>query len=127
MQYAFESLRWKDPSKENKLLFKTQRNECVLLRRKRIKTFKMLQRKVTNKSFRKFVRPFLTNKNCHTQNDIILIDDGKVIVDEHELVETFNDHYVNIVGKFSEEKPRNYVSDTNLLDDVLLTNSATLQ
>ena len=39
-----------------------------------------------------------------------------VIVEEHDLVETFN-HYINIVEKCSREKPRNFVSDTDLLYD----------
>ena len=58
-------------------------------------TFKMLLRKVL--SFWSLVKPFLTNKSFHTQNDIMLIDNGKVIVEENDLVETFNDHYINII------------------------------
>ena len=105
--YKRSSLRntfWKDPSKENELLFKTQRNKCVSLRRKCIKSyFQDVTKKglVTNKSFWNFVKPFLTNKSCHTQNDIMLIDNGKVIVEERDLAETFNDHYINIVEKSS--------------------------
>ena len=75
-------------------MFKTQTDKCVSLRRKRIKTFfqNVTQKCLdTNKSFSKFVRPFLTRKNCHTQNDIMLTDNGKVFVEEHDLVETFND------------------------------------
>ena len=41
----------------------------------------------------------------------MLNNDGKVTVEEHDLVETFNDHYINIVEKYSEEKPRNFVPD----------------
>ena len=44
---------------------------------------------VTSKSFWRFVRSFLTNKNCHPQNNITLNDNGKL-------------------EKSSEEKPRNY-------------------
>ena len=95
---------WKNPSKENELLFKTQRSKCVSLRRKCIKSyFRDVTKKglFTNKSFWNFVKPFLTNKSCHTQNDIMLIDNGKVIVEERDLAETFNDHYINIVEKSS--------------------------
>ena len=35
----------------------------------------------------------------------MLIDNGKVIVDESDLVETFNDHFINIVEKSSRQKP----------------------
>ena len=59
---------------------------------------------VTNKSFWKFVKRFLITKSCHTQNDMMLTDNGKVIVDESDLVEAFNDHYINIVEKLTEQK-----------------------
>ena len=36
---------------------------------------------------------------------------------EHDLEETFNDHCIHKVEKSSREKPHNYVSDANLLDD----------
>ena len=68
-------------------------------------TFKMLLRKVlSQQSFWNFVKSFLTNKSCYTQNDIMLIDTGgKVIVIGSDLVETFNDHYINIVEKFGRQ------------------------
>ena len=47
----------------------------------------------------------------------MLIDNGNVIVEESNLVETFNDHYVNIVEKSSRQKPCNIVLDTNSLED----------
>lgn len=59
---------------------------------------------VTNKLLWKFVWPFLTNKNWHTQIDIMLTDNGDVIAEEHGLVETFNDYYENIVEKLLEKK-----------------------
>ena len=52
----------------------------------------------------------------------MLIDNGKVIVEESNLVEKLNDHNINIVEKSSGQKPCNFVSDTNSLeDDVSLT------
>ena len=35
----------------------------------------------------------------------MLIDSGKVIFEESDLVETFNNHYINIVEKSSRQKP----------------------
>ena len=110
---------------ENELLFKTQRNECVSLWRKcDISYFQDVTKKglVINKSFWGFVKPFLTSKSCHTQNDIMLIDNGKVIVEENDLVEKFNDHYINIVEKSSGQKLCNFVSDTNSLEDDVVIN-----
>ena len=47
---------------------------------------------------------------------MMLIDNGKVIVEESDLVEKFNDHYINIVEKSSGQKPCNFVSDTNSME-----------
>lgn len=44
----------------------------------------------------------------------MLIDNSKVIV-ERDLVDAFNDLYINIVEKSSGEKPRKNVLGTNLL------------
>ena len=69
-----------------------------------------------------FFKPILTNKSCHTQNDIMLIDNGKVIIEESDLVEKFSDHYINIVEKSSGQKPCNFISDTNSLEDDVVIN-----
>ena len=57
-------------------------------------SFKMLPRKALLQKSRSgnSLDPFLTNKNCHTQNDTMLIDNIRAIVEEHDLVETFNNH-----------------------------------
>ena len=92
--------------KKTNFCLRLKRNEWISLRRECIKSyFQNVTKKglVTNKSFWNFIKPFLTNKSCHTQNDIILIDNGKVIVEESDLVETFNNHYINIVEKSSEQ------------------------
>ena len=106
-------------------MFKTQRNKCVSLRKKCIKSyFQDVTKKglITNKSFWSFVKPFLTNKSCHIQIDIMLIGHGKVIVEESELIEKFNDLWINIVEKSWGQKPCNFVSDTNSLEDDVVIN-----
>ena len=116
---------WKGPSKENEFLFKTQRKKCVSLQRKCIKSyFQDVTKKglFTNKSFWSFVKPFLTNKSCHTQNDIMLIDNGKVIVEESDLVEKIDDHYINIVEKSSGQKNCKFASEINSLEDNVVIN-----
>ena len=47
---------------------------------------------ITNKSFWKFIKPFLKNKSCHVQNDIMLIQNDEIITKEKDLTETFNKH-----------------------------------
>ena len=46
----------------------------------------------------------------------------KVFVEESDIVATFNDHYINIVEKSSGQKPCNFVSDTNSLEDDVVIN-----
>ena len=69
---------------------------------------------VTNKSFWKFIKPFLKNKSCHAQNDILLIQNNEIITEEKDLAETFNKHYINIVKKPSRIKPVNVAIIHNL-------------
>ena len=47
----------------------------------------------------------------------MLINNGKVIIEESDLVKTFNDHHINIVEKLSGQKPCNFVLETNSLED----------
>ena len=61
-------------------------------------------------------------KSCYTQNDIMLIDNGEVIVEESVLVEKFNDRYINIMEKYFGQKPHNFVFDTNSLEDDVVIN-----
>ena len=68
---------------------------------------------VTNRSFWNFVKPFMTKKSCNAQNDIMLTDSGKVIVEESDLVETFNNHYINIVEKSSRQKPFDFILESS--------------
>ena len=88
--------------KKNKMACKKQRNLCVSLRRKCMKNYlKKLTEKdlTTNKSFWKFMRPFLTNKGFIGNNDITLIHKNKIISDEKQLTKLFNSYYINIVEK----------------------------
>ena len=56
---------------------------------------------VTNKSFWKFIKPFLKSKCCYEQNNIMLIQNDQIITEEKDLVETFTLHYIDIVEKSS--------------------------
>ena len=75
-------------------MFKTKRNKCDSLWGKRIITFiqDVTKKAATSKSFWKFVRLFLTHRNCQKQNDIVLIDNDKVIdeVLSHSLADAIN-------------------------------------
>ena len=111
---------WKNPTSENELRYKQQRNKCVSLRKKSMKLYlnkSAADGIVTNKSFWKFIKPFLKNKSCHAQNDIMLIQNDEIITEEKDLVEIFNKHYINIVEKSSGIKPVNVAMMHNICDN----------
>ena len=72
---------------------------------------------ITNKSFWKFIEPFLKNKNCHAQNNITLIQNDEIITEEKDLLETFNKHYINIVERSSGIKPVDVAMMHNICDN----------
>ena len=101
-----------NPSRENVLAYKKERNTCVLLRRKSLKKhLKSITDKgiSNNKSFWKFIESFLTNKGFIVSNDITLVENDGVATDEKTLPGTFNKHYINIVEK-SSGKPHKNIS-----------------
>ena len=53
-----------------------------------------------------FIKLFLTNKGFLENKDVTLTEGNKVITSEGEIAKTFNEHYVNIVEKGSEIKPK---------------------
>ena len=109
----------KHPSKENEIALKKQRNRCVALRKKGIKNH---IKKVTsdglmsNKAFWDLVKPFLSNKGGLTGTEISLVNGGRIVTDDHELCEMFNDYYINIVENISGKKPCS-IDEANSIDD----------
>jgi len=60
---------------------------------------------MTNKKFWKTMKPLMTNKGVLSSNAIIIEENNKLVSDEKELVEIFNDHYINIVENTLGKKP----------------------
>ncbi len=110
----------KHPSKENEIKFKKQRNKCVSLRKKAIRNhFKNATSNgiVSNQDFWKLVNPYLSNKGGLHGNDITLVKGDKIITNDKELAEVFNDHYIYIVEKSSGKKPSSIAEIFTCLDD----------
>ena len=75
----------KNPSEVNEKLYKRQRNKCVSIRKKSMKQyFSNITSKgtVTNREFWKTMKPFLTNKGCLDNSDIMLRGDNEMITDK---------------------------------------------
>ena len=51
------------------------------------------------------MKPFLTNKGCLDNSDIMLRGDNEMITDDKRLANLFNEHYINIVERSSGLKP----------------------
>ena len=81
----------KNPSTENRLNYKKQRNKCVSLRKKAIDTITK-SGIISNKIFWNTVKPLITNKSGLTNNDIMIIHNDLTISNESELTKLFNDH-----------------------------------
>ena len=60
---------------------------------------------MTNKTFWKTVRPFLSNKDTHDNHDIILDENSELIKDNREVSELLNDFYINIVEQTTGMEP----------------------
>ena len=112
----------KYPSKENFVSMKKMKNICnSICKKSKTKYLKRITEKgiSSNKQFRNFVKAFLTNKGCMS-NDFISIRNGDTFIDkESKLVEMFNSHYINIVEKTSGVPPENYVIDTNNTQEII--------
>ena len=99
---------FKNPTKENETSYKKQRNKCVSLRRRSItQHFSKITSKgiMTDKQFWKAMKPFLTNKGCLENNDIILLDGEVMIANDRILAKRLNEHYINIVKSSRGFKP----------------------
>ena len=106
----------KYPSTENFVNMKKIKNKCnPICRKSKTKYLKRSTEKriSSSKQFWNFVKPFLTNKDCMS-NDFISFRNGDVFIDKKsKLVEMFNSYYINIVEKILGVPPENCVIDTN--------------
>ena len=56
------------------------------------------------------IKPYLTEKGTLSSSDITLLENGTLVSNEEELVEIFNDYYINII-KYSSGSPSNDITD----------------
>ena len=98
-------VKW--PSQENFVAYKKAKNKCNSLTRKAKRIFFKEASKsgvMSNRTFWKTVKPFLTNKGCMTNDCISIEKDGDIVRDEKVLVELFDENYINIVEISSGNK-----------------------
>ena len=99
----------KNPTEENKLKFKKQRNYCVNLLRKEKKKYYSnlkLENITDNKLFWKTIKPFFSDKNC-TSRKITLIENEKIVSNDTDVAEIMNDFFANAVKLLEIEEYNN--------------------
>ena len=99
-------VKW--PSRENFTAYNKAKNKYNSLTRKaKRKFFKEATKNgvMSNRTFWKTVKPFLTNKGCMTNDCINTENDGDIVRDEKVFVELFNENYINIVEISTGNKP----------------------
>ena len=74
---------------------------------------------MSNKKFWSTVKPFLTNKGGISNDFISVEKDGDLISNEKEIVELFNQNYINIVENSSGKKPSSLGDCLNASQDEL--------
>ena len=113
-------LKW--PSRENYVSYKKSKNKCNSLTKKAKKIFFKEATKdgiMSNKKFWSTVKPFLTNKGGISNDFISVEKDGDLISNEKEIVELFNQNYINIVENSSGKKPSSLGDCLNASQDEL--------
>ena len=99
-------VKW--PSQENFVAYKKAKSKCnSLTREAKRKFFKEATKSgmMSNRTFWKTTKPFLTNKGCMTNDFINIEKDGDILRDEKVFVELFNGNYISIVEISSGNKP----------------------
>ena len=116
----------KNPSDENKELYRKQRNYCVsLLKREKKNYYNNLDLKIFEDS-RKFwqnVKPLFSDKQEVKNRNIIIIENDTVISNKTDLAEKFNNYFIEAVENLEIEHFVSENEDANIIghEDVINT------
>ena len=99
----------KNKTSKNRIEFKRQRNLCVFLKNKAIKSdfdkaFSDIRS--NSKPFYNIMKPYLTNKGALCCTDISLIEDNTIVTNDYDIANIFIDYYTNIVEHTSGSPPK---------------------
>ena len=102
--------------------FRRQRKFCVKLSRKVKRDFYNqldISEVTDNKKFWKTVKPFISDKSS-SKSRITLIEDGKIMSNESEVAETFNNFFVTITDSLGIVENEDIVLPSELLAILLI-------
>ena len=106
----------KKRSENSKALYNKQRNICVSLTRKAKKSYygNLDAKSVSdNKIFWKRISPLFSNK-IKAKEKITLVENEKIISNDLEIANTFNNYFGKIVQNLDIPRNRNHISNTHL-------------
>ena len=95
----------KNPTMNNKVAYKTQRNKCVkILRNEKRSYYENLNPNIIsdNKNFWKIVKPFFSEKSSQKQK-LILIENNEILNDDQKVAETLNIFFADVVKRLGME------------------------
>ena len=96
----------KNPTEENKILYKRQRNFSVnLLRKEKKKYYNNLDMKIfqDNKKFWQTIKPLFSDKQHDIKRNIVIVENNSVISDNKEVAEKFNTFFIEAVDSLNIE------------------------
>ena len=96
----------KNPTEENKILYKKQRNYCVHLCKKQKKScYNNLGLKIfeDNKKFWQCIKPLFSDRKHILQRNIMILDKGEIITDDAEVAEKLNNFFIEAVESLDIE------------------------
>ena len=113
----------KNPTDENKTLFKKYRNFCVSLSRKQKKKYyNSLDVKIfdDNRKFWKNIKPLFSDKT-NSKTNITLVEDGKSVTDNTEVAEILNRYFVEAVENLEIDRfnPSEDIIQSDNADDII--------
>ena len=96
----------KNPTEDNKNLYKKQRNFCVsLLRKEKKKYYNNLDMNIfnDNNKFWKSIKPLFSEKHDNFNKNIIIVEDEVITTDKKEVAEKLNNYFIEAVEKLDIE------------------------
>ncbi len=109
----------KNRTADNWDAFRRQRNLCVKLSRQAKRCFYNqldISEITDNKKFWKTVKPFISDKSS-SKSRITLIEEGKIVSNESEVAETFNNFFVTITESLGIIENENIILDPEGISD----------
>ena len=98
----------REKTKVAKQNYKAQRNKCTKIKWENIQRHfsKIIATGFQNsKQFWRSIKPFLNDKGTHGQDEYILEENNKLIQDDKEIAEIFNEYYTNTVKYTTGSEP----------------------